>query len=83
MKTQITTRFIATVHIEGDDYYPAVRMESDLHETHTTIYQQGFDTAKVALAFARWFAESEAKHYESSMNDTLARLRQSLFRGPR
>lgn len=81
MKSQITTHFIPTVHIDGDDYYPAVRIESDLHEARTAIYQQGFDTAKVALAFARWFAEAEAKHYESSMDSTLARLRQSLLGG--
>lgn len=75
LQTQIVTSFTPFVVNEDGAYLPAVRMESSLHDTTTTVYQMSFEDEPTAMVMARTFCDEQYRMYESSMQSAVDSLK--------
>ena len=65
------TSFTPGVEKIDNSYYPVVQMVSNIFPSRKTLYEFPLENEKIALSFARWFADTEKEIYSQSVTSAL------------
>lgn len=82
LTTKIETTFVPTTELIDGWYHPAVRMESNIHATKTTVYDLEFQLEADAQEVANSLSQLQASHYAWSMREDLNKIAERFKKLP-